>query len=409
MRGRDVDVVVHREQHQIGGGITPDDARGVLLPVARADVDGLGLPHDAGGREYVALVAYADAGTLARAGVIARGRSATIDSPVRAARSCTLAPCAAPSCAGAVLDVSGARVERARDRERDHGRQRAGRARHDGNDPGATAVRPRWTGAVEVAAMSPGSSVGCTQMRSLRSGGAPRVACSSACSSRSGSLSGSRSWPRSSRDQRESPLQGARRRSGRAPSLSECNDGSVGFLGAHTGPAPAGRAGLAQLFPRLPRVLRPSSEVSDWVALTNEPLPTEAALAWATTPSAGAIVTFSGVVRDHADGRDGVRAMTYEAYDEPATRAMNEIVAELRRRWPDVQRVAVLHRVGELALSEASVLVVVSAPHRRAAFDAAAFAIDTLKESVPIWKQEHWSGGSDWAVEQHAIRPVAPR
>ena len=149
--------------------------------------------------------------------------------------------------------------------------------------------------------------------------------------------------------------------------------------------------------------------MSDWVALTNEPLPTEAALAWATTPSAGAIVTFAGVVRDHADGREGVRAMTYEAYDEPATRAMNEIVAELRRRWPDVQRVAVWHRVGELALSETSVLVVVSAPHRRAAFDAAAFAIDTLKESVPIWKQEHWSGGSDWAVEQHAIRPVAPR
>jgi molybdopterin synthase catalytic subunit len=134
----------------------------------------------------------------------------------------------------------------------------------------------------------------------------------------------------------------------------------------------------------------------------------EAALEWATTPGSGAVVTFSGVVRDHAEGRDGVRAMTYEAYDEPATRAMHEIVAELRRQWPDIERVAVLHRVGELALSETSVLVVVSAPHRRAAFEAALFAIDTLKESVPIWKQEHWSGGSDWAVEQHAIRPVAP-
>ena len=98
--------------------------------------------------------------------------------------------------------------------------------------------------------------------------------------------------------------------------------------------------------------------------------------------------------------------MTYEAYEGPAVRALGEIAAEIRRRWPDVARVALLHRVGELQLSEASVVVVVSAPHRGAAFDAAEFAIDTLKESAPIWKQEHWSGGSDWAVEQHEIRSV---
>jgi molybdopterin synthase catalytic subunit len=87
---------------------------------------------------------------------------------------------------------------------------------------------------------------------------------------------------------------------------------------------------------------------------------------------------------------------------------MGEIARELRGHWPDVERIALLHRVGDLELSETSVLVVVSSPHRRTAFDAALFAIDTLKESVPIWKQEHWSGGSDWAVEQHPIRPVAP-
>jgi molybdopterin synthase catalytic subunit len=127
---------------------------------------------------------------------------------------------------------------------------------------------------------------------------------------------------------------------------------------------------------------------------------------WATVPAAGAVVAFSGVVRDHADGRNDVVAMTYEAYEEPAERAMEEIVAELRRRWPDVARVALLHRVGELALSETSVVVVVSAPHRAAAFAAASWAIDTLKQSVPIWKQEHWAGGSSWAVEQHPIRPV---
>jgi molybdopterin synthase catalytic subunit len=154
-------------------------------------------------------------------------------------------------------------------------------------------------------------------------------------------------------------------------------------------------------------VHRPTPDARDWVALTDQPLPAEAAVQWATVPAAGAVVTFAGVVRDHAEGRDGVRAMTYEAYEEPARQAMEEIVSELRSRWPELERIALLHRVGELQLSEASVLVVVSAPHRGAAFDAAELAIDTLKESVPIWKQEHWSGGSDWAVEQHPIRPVA--
>jgi molybdopterin synthase catalytic subunit len=99
--------------------------------------------------------------------------------------------------------------------------------------------------------------------------------------------------------------------------------------------------------------------------------------------------------------------MTYEAYEEPAVRAMREIVSEVRRRWPATERIALLHRVGDLDLSEPSVVVVVSSAHRDAAFEAARFAIDTLKETVPIWKQEHWAGGSDWAVEQHAIRPVA--
>jgi molybdopterin synthase catalytic subunit len=99
--------------------------------------------------------------------------------------------------------------------------------------------------------------------------------------------------------------------------------------------------------------------------------------------------------------------MTYEAYEEHATRALAEVASVARDRWPDVERIALVHRVGEMALSEASVVVVVSSPHRAEAFDAARFCIDTLKETVPIWKQEHWSGGSDWAVDEHPIQPVA--
>ena len=155
-------------------------------------------------------------------------------------------------------------------------------------------------------------------------------------------------------------------------------------------------------------MLRPTPpEARDWVALTDAELPAAAAAGWATVPSAGAVVTFAGVVRDHAEGRSGVTAMTYEAYAGPAERALSEIAAEMRRRWPDLARIALLHRVGDLELSQTSVLVVVSAPHRGVAFEAAAFAIDTLKETAPIWKQEHWAGGSDWAVDQHPIRKVS--
>jgi molybdopterin synthase catalytic subunit len=128
---------------------------------------------------------------------------------------------------------------------------------------------------------------------------------------------------------------------------------------------------------------------------------------WATTPGSGAVVTFEGVVRDHAEGREGVTGLTYEAYEEVAVGRMAEIVAETRRQWPEVDRVAVLHRTGSLALSETSVVVVVSAPHRGEAFDAARFAIDTLKETVPIWKREHWSGGDDWATGAHDARAVS--
>ena len=147
---------------------------------------------------------------------------------------------------------------------------------------------------------------------------------------------------------------------------------------------------------------------SDWVALSDEPLPVERATAWAGTPASGAVVTFSGIVRDHSDGRAGVQGLSYEAYDEVARRRLDEVAAETRRRWPVVERVALLHRVGDLALSEPSVVVVVSSPHRAEAFDAARFAIDTLKETVPIWKREHWAGGSDWATGAHPVRDVHP-
>ncbi len=144
------------------------------------------------------------------------------------------------------------------------------------------------------------------------------------------------------------------------------------------------------------------------IALTRGVLPVADITTWATTPRSGAVVTFIGVVRDHADGRDGVTGLSYEAYEEAAQERLTAVAVGARTRFPEVERIALMHRLGDLELSEASVLVVVSAPHRGAAFDAARFCIDTLKETVPIWKREHWSGGSEWSDASRPVTSVGP-
>ncbi|MGH9283467.1 MAG: molybdenum cofactor biosynthesis protein MoaE [Acidimicrobiales bacterium] len=145
---------------------------------------------------------------------------------------------------------------------------------------------------------------------------------------------------------------------------------------------------------------------SDWIGLSRDRLPVEEAMTWATQPGDGAVVCFTGVVRDHSDGRPGVSTLTYEAYEEQAVAKLGEVAAEARRRWPVLDRIALLHRLGTLALSEASVVVVVSSPHRPDAFEGARFCIDTLKETVPIWKSEEWEGGTDWSASDHPLRSV---
>ena len=136
----------------------------------------------------------------------------------------------------------------------------------------------------------------------------------------------------------------------------------------------------------------------EWLEVTNDVLPVAAVYEWAVLPSCGAVVVFSGTVRDHAEGRTDVTHLTYEAYEEQVVPRFAEIAAEARRRWPDIGRVALLHRVGELGLGDSSVLTVVSAPHRPEAFEAARYAIDALKQSAPIWKHERWASGADWGT-----------
>ena len=153
--------------------------------------------------------------------------------------------------------------------------------------------------------------------------------------------------------------------------------------------------------------VNPPDQGEDWLALTDAPLPIEVAAAWATRPDCGAVVVFAGTVRDHADGRQGVSALAYEAYEEEVVPRLGRLAEEARRRWPAVGRVVLWHRTGSLALSETSVVVAVSTPHRAEAFEAAAWCIDTLKETVPIWKHETWADGSGWGTGAHPVTEVA--
>ena len=143
---------------------------------------------------------------------------------------------------------------------------------------------------------------------------------------------------------------------------------------------------------------------ADRVEIVDSALDIEDLYDWALTPECGSVVLFSGVVRDHAEGRSGVTSLSYETYRDVAVAKMQEVVDEARRRHATAGRIELVHRVGTLALTESSVVVVVSAPHRPEAFDAARYCIDALKQSVPIWKKETWSTGNDWGT--NAAVPV---
>ena len=154
---------------------------------------------------------------------------------------------------------------------------------------------------------------------------------------------------------------------------------------------------------RCPCVTPPIDD-EHWFGLTGSTLPIDAIYEWVVRPDCGAIVLFSGTVRDHADGRADVEHLTYEAYEEQVVPRFRAIAEELRRRWPTTGRVALLHRVGRMEVGESSVVAAVSSPHRPEAFEAARFAIDAPKESAPIWKYEVWVDGEDWGTGASDVR-----
>jgi len=149
------------------------------------------------------------------------------------------------------------------------------------------------------------------------------------------------------------------------------------------------------LFPPVSGGSASADEGGDTYRVVDHPLSPDAAAAAVEDPAAGGIAIFAGVVRNETGGRP-VKFLEYEAYRPMAEAKMREIGRTIRARWAGVRRVAMLHRVGRLEIGEASVLIAVSAAHRREAFEACQYAIDTLKQTVPIWKKEHFEDGEVW-------------
>jgi molybdopterin synthase catalytic subunit len=132
-------------------------------------------------------------------------------------------------------------------------------------------------------------------------------------------------------------------------------------------------------------VIRLQAEPIDYADLTEQ----------VRSPRAGAVVLFLGTVRELTNGR-ATASLDYEAYPSMAETMLAELEAETRSRWPVVE-MALVHRLGHLELGEVSVAVAVSCPHRGQAFEAARYAMDRIKEVVPIWKQENWADGTkEW-------------
>ncbi len=135
-------------------------------------------------------------------------------------------------------------------------------------------------------------------------------------------------------------------------------------------------------------------EAGNYFALTRHPIDVRGVIARLLTGAEGAVVTFEGTVRNHTKGRP-TRCLDYECYEPMALKTMAQIGRELVAAH-QVERVAMVHRLGRLLIGETSVAVMVTAPHRRAAFEAALEGIDRLKKVVPIWKKEHFVDGEVW-------------
>ena len=162
------------------------------------------------------------------------------------------------------------------------------------------------------------------------------------------------------------------------------------------GCCPRSPAGLRARALRVPRTLwMRLREAEIVVALTRERIDAARIVAAAKSGEDGAVVVFDGIVRNHSRGRRTLY-LDYEAYEEMAVRQMRTLGEKARERF-GVRQVTMIHRLGRLEIGETSVLIVVASAHRTAAFEACRWLIDTLKQTVPIWKKETFADGGVWA------------
>jgi molybdopterin synthase catalytic subunit len=135
--------------------------------------------------------------------------------------------------------------------------------------------------------------------------------------------------------------------------------------------------------------------MSNWIEIFSTTLPITKAIDSVSDSSAGGIDVFLGTTRsENSPAHARLIALDYEAYPEMAIQRMQQLAADARSKWPIVG-LAMLHRIGRVAIAEPSVLIAVSCPHRSEAFDACRWLIDQLKADVPIWKKEIWADGAD--------------
>lgn len=139
---------------------------------------------------------------------------------------------------------------------------------------------------------------------------------------------------------------------------------------------------------------------SVYVSVSDQVIDPTEMLTFVADSGAGCTVLFTGTVRDHSPGRDGVSKLEYEAYGSVVEDKIRDIVHDAMGQWP-LLKVAAVHRTGTLEIGESAVMVAVSSGHRTDAFPAARYVIDELKSRAPIWKKEHWTGGAEWVEESY--------
>lgn len=144
-------------------------------------------------------------------------------------------------------------------------------------------------------------------------------------------------------------------------------------------------------------------EGNEFYRITSEPLSMDQITNKVIHPNSGAVLTFIGTVRELTYGRKTL-FLEYEAYIEMAERSLRQIGEEISKRWPHTIT-AIHHRIGKLQISDIAVVIAVSTPHRADAYEANRYAIEQIKEIVPIWKKEHWEDGDSWVGDQLERNP----